>query len=75
MSNLPVQHNYAVQGCQSADSRLKLYWHAKLKSIDSFQNGTCADHYQKTNNVGSGTRSGIFQYMPDGYVLLTLVVC
>ena len=22
--------------------------------MDSFQNGTCADHYQKTNNVGSG---------------------
>ena len=25
--------------------------------------------------VRSGTRSGIFPYMPDGYVLLTLVVC
>ena len=25
--------------------------------------------------VRSGTRSGIFHYMPDGYVLLTLVVC
>ena len=26
---------------------------------DSFQNGTCADHYHITNNVRSGTRSGI----------------
>ena len=25
--------------------------------------------------VRSGTRSGIFHYMPDGDVLLTLVVC
>ena len=61
-----------------ADSRLKLYWQAKLRSIDSCQNGTCADHYQKLPTwaqVRSGTRSGIFQYMPDGYVLLTLVVC
>ena len=38
-----------------ADSRLKLHWQAKLRSIDSCQNGTCADHYQKTNNVGSGS--------------------
>ena len=38
-------------------------------SIDSCQNGTCADHHQKNNNVGSGTRSGIFQYKPDGYVM------
>ena len=33
-----------------ADSRLKLYWQAKLRSIDSGQNGTYVDHYQKTNN-------------------------
>ena len=25
-----------------------------LRSIGSCQNGICADHYQKTNNVGSG---------------------
>ena len=38
---------------------LKLYVQAKLRLIDSCQNGTCADHYQETNNVGSGTRSDI----------------
>ena len=82
MLHLPIDHkkrNYAWQGCQSADSSLKLYAQAKLRSIESCQNGTCADHYQKTNNVGSGplryTRSGIFHYNPDAYVLLTLVVC
>ena len=42
-----------------AVSSLKLYAQAKLRLIDSCQNGTGADHYQKTNNVGSGTRSGI----------------
>ena len=42
-----------------AVSSLKLYGQAKLRLIDSCQNGTGADHCQKTNNVGSGTRSGI----------------
>ena len=32
-----------------------LYWQAKLRSIDSCQNGTYGDDYQKTNNVGSGS--------------------
>ena len=67
MSHLPIQHkkrNYAGQGCQLADSRLKLYWQAKLRSIDSCQNGTCADHYQITNNVGSNTRSDIPPLQP-----------
>ena len=55
MSHLPIQHkNETTPACQLADSRLKFYWQAKLRSIDSCQNGTCADHYQKTNNVGSG---------------------
>ena len=30
-----------------------LYVRPKLRSIDNCQNGKCADHYQKTNNVGS----------------------
>ena len=58
MSHLPIQHkneNYAGQGCQLADSRLKLHLQAELRSIDSCQNGTCADHYQKTNNEDSGS--------------------
>ena len=38
---------------------VKLYALAKLKSIDSCQNGTCEDHYQITNNLGSNTRSDI----------------
>ena len=54
MSHLPIQHkNETTLG--RAVSRLKLYWQAKLRSIDSCQNGTCVDHYQKTNNVGSGS--------------------
>ena len=81
MSHLPIHHKNETtpgQGCQLADSRLKLHWQAKLRSIDSCQNGTCADRYQKTNNEGSGSlRYTIwhFHYMPDGNVLLTLVVC
>ena len=51
-SNSTCKQNYARQGCQSAASSLKLYAQAKLGSIDSCQNGTCADHNQKTNNVG-----------------------
>ena len=50
-------NTYAGQGCQLADSRLKSYWEAKLRSIDSCQNRTCADQNQKTNNVGSGSLS------------------
>ena len=42
-----------------AVSSLTLYAQAKSRLIDSGQNGTCANHYLKTNNVGSGTRSGI----------------
>ena len=54
MSHLPIQHkNETTPG--KAVSRLKLFWQAKLRSIDSCQNGTCADHYQKTSNVGSGS--------------------
>ena len=47
-----------------AVSSLKLYAQAKLRLIDSCQNGTGADHYQKTNNVGPGTRSGISGISP-----------
>ena len=37
----------------------------KLRSIDSCQNGTCVDHYQKTNNVGSGPlRWTIWHFAP-----------
>ena len=55
---------------------MKLCWAGLSVSC---QNGTYADHYQKTNDVGSGplryTPSGIFHYNSDGYFLLTLVVC
>ena len=54
-------------------SSLKLFAQAKLRLIDSCQNGTCADHYQKTNNVGSGTRSGISP-LRAGLKCLTLTV-
>ena len=47
---------------------LKLYAQAKLGSTDSCLNGTCEDHYQITNNVGSNTRHFaplILHYNPD----------
>ena len=59
MSHLPCQQkNETMLSQDRAVSRLP-YGQAKVRLIDSCQNGTCADHYQKTNNVGSGTRSGI----------------
>ena len=66
MSHLPIQHkNETTPGCQSTASSLKLYAQAKLRSIDSVQNRTCADHYQKTNNVGSGQlRYTIWHFVP-----------
>ena len=69
MSHLPIQHkNETTPG-----SRLKLYWQAKLRSIDSCQNGTCADHYQKTNNVGSGSLRYTIWHFPlhAGRICLT----
>ena len=78
---MKMKWNFAFsgQGCQSAASSSKLYAQAKLRSIDSCQNGTCTDHYQITNNVGSNTRSDIsppliLDYNPDWNVLLTLAV-
>ena len=47
---------------------LKLYALAKLRSIDSCQNGTCENHYQITNKVGLNTRHFaplILHYNPD----------
>ena len=58
MSHLPIQRKNKTTPGKAVSwlkSRLKIYWQAKLRSIDSCQNGTCADHYQKTNNVGSGS--------------------
>ena len=42
-------------GCQKS----KVICTSQLRSIDICQNGTCEDHYQITNNVGSNTRSDI----------------
>ena len=55
---MKMKRNFAFtgQGCQLAARSLK-YALAKLRSIDSCQNGTREDHYQITNNVGSNTRS------------------
>ena len=45
----------------SEHENFKIFWksklpdQAKLRSIDSCQKGTSAVHYQKTNNVGSGS--------------------
>ena len=46
---------FTGQGCQLAARSLKLYVLPKLRTIHSCQNGTCEDHYQITNNVGSNT--------------------
>ena len=79
MSHLQIQNkNETTAG--KAVSRLKLHWQAKLRSIDSCQNGTCANHYQKTNNEGSGSLRYTIWHFPlhgkmDGNALLTLVVC
>ena len=65
------QHkNETTLSPRSAVSSLKLYVQAKSRSIDSCRNGTCADHYHKTNNVGSGTRFGISPpYKPEWSIL------
>ena len=56
---MKMKWNFALtgQGCRLAARSLKLYALAKLRSIDSCQNGTLEDHYQITNNEGSKTRS------------------
>ena len=67
------QHkNETTLSPRSAVSSLKLYVQAKSRSIDSCRNGTCADHYHKTNNVGSGTRFGISPPLQAGMKYLTL---
>ena len=72
MSHLPIQHKNETKPCRAV-SRLKLYWQAKLRSIDSCQNGTYADHYRKTNNVGSGSLRYTIWHFPlqAGRVCLT----
>ena len=55
---------FTGEGCQLAARSLKLYALAKLRSIDSCQNGTREDHYQIT------TWAPIHN-LPDWNVLLT----
>ena len=50
--------------CQSAVSSLKLYVHAKPRSIDSCQNGRSADHCHKTNVGQVCTRPVISPTLP-----------
>ena len=59
MSHLPCQQKNETTLSQGRAVIRLPYAQAKVRLIDSCQNGTCADHYQQTNNVGSGTRSGI----------------
>ena len=54
MSYLPIQHENETTPGRAVSRLPVVYARAKLRSIESCQNGTCADHYQKTNNVGSG---------------------
>ena len=71
MSHLPIQHKIETTPGRA------VYARAKLSSIDSCQNGTCADHYQETINVGSAQVLDLAfrpHYKPDWNVLLTLVV-
>ena len=44
-------------GLSDGCPKSKVICASQLRSIDSCQNGTCEDHYQITNNVGSNTRS------------------
>ena len=44
-------------GLSDKCQKSKVICASQLRSIDSCQNGTCEDHYQITNNVGSNTRS------------------
>ena len=74
MSHLPIQHKNETTPGKAVS------WQAKLRSIDSCQNWTCADRYQKTNNEGSGSLRYTIWHFPlhakmDGNALLTLVVC
>ena len=68
MSHLTIQHKNETTPGKAASWLTvvfkKLYWQAKLRSIDSCQNGTCADHYQKTNNVGSGSLGYTIWHFP-----------
>ena len=72
MLHLPIQHKNETTPCRAVSS-LKLYAQAKLRSIDSCQNGTCADHYQKTNNVGSSPLRYTIWHFPlqAGWICLT----
>ena len=54
---------FTGQGCQLAARSLKLHALVTLRSIDSCQNGTCEDHYQITNNVGSNIHDLTFPYV------------
>ena len=62
-------HTYQHKN-ESAASSLKLYAQAKLSLIDSFQNGTCADHYTWVQVHDLAFR----HHKPDWNVLLTLAV-
>ena len=64
MSHVPIHHKNEITPGRAARS-LTLHARAKLRSIDSCQNGTCAEHYQKNNNVGSDPlRYTIWQFTP-----------
>ena len=74
MSHLPIQHENETAPGKAGSWRL--HWQAKLRAIDSCQNGTCADRDQKTNNAGSGALryTIIFLYMPDGSLTRSLFI-
>ena len=64
MSHLPIQHKNETTPHRAVRS-LMFHARGKLRSIDSCQNGTCADHYQRTNNVGSDPlRYTMWQFAP-----------
>ena len=81
MSRLPIQHRNkttlgkAVSWLTVVESYIGKPNEGQLTAVKMGHVQTTIRKLITWAQVRSGTRSGIFHYMPDGYVLLTLVVC
>ena len=81
MSRLPIQHRNkttpgkAVSWLTVVESYIGKPNEGQLTAVKMGHVQTTIRKLTTWAQVRSGTRSGIFHYMPDGYVLLTRVVC
>ena len=81
MSRLPIQHRNkttpgkAVSWLTLVESYIGKPNEGQLTAVKMGHVQTTIRKLTTWAQVRSGTRSGIFHYMPDGFVLLTLVVC